>query len=99
MISKEHMHNGNAARRVHDGCNRLTPPHGAQMKRIMLPELRIDPSDSVLDIESLDGSLATTFRVSRFGFERESYRSVVKQFLGDLTRASSRLIFASRIAT
>ena len=50
----------------------------------MLAELRIDPSDRVLDNESLDGSLGDNFsgfsiRVSR----RENNMPVAKQFLGD----------------
>ena len=50
----------------------------------MLAELRIDPSDRVLDNESLDGSLGDNFsgfsiRVSR----RENNMPVAKLFLGD----------------
>ena len=69
MMSKEHMHNGNAARRVHDACNLLTSPRGAQIERIMLAELRIDPSHRELVNEPSEGSVGEQlFRASPFRF-------------------------------
>jgi hypothetical protein len=78
MICKGHMQNGSAARPVHPRAARC--PN----ERIMLAELRIDPSDSVLDSASSGFRLTRNFfRTSPLGFETESNMPAVKQFLDD----------------
>ena len=83
-MSKEHMHNGNAARRVHDGCSRLTPLRGAQMKGLCSQSFASTLPTACWIMSRCTVRLATTFqdfsiRVSR----RENNMPVAKQFLGD----------------
>ena len=83
-MSKEHMNNGNAARRVNDGCSRLTPLRGAQMKGLCSQSFASTLPTACWIMSRWTVRLATTFqdfsiRVSR----RENNMPVAKQFLGD----------------
>jgi hypothetical protein len=97
MMSKEHMHNDNAARRVRDACKPPTPPRGAQMKRVMLAALRIDPSRHVLDNEPSEGPVREKlFRASPFRFRDGRTTCQSSNGFSDRIEESSRLIFCKQ---